>query len=78
METNCACLILTGFIQPDLTVITRANEKGIPIILSPSDTYTTIRNMENVKPGIQEDEVKIAMDLVEDTIKIKLFLNFIN
>ena len=74
LETNCACLILTGFIQPDLTVITRANEKGIPIILSPSDTYTTIRNMENVKPGIQEDEVKIAMDLVEDNLDWDILL----
>jgi len=68
LETDCSCLILTGFIQPDLSVITKANEKGIPIILSPSDTYTTIRNMENLKPGIQEDEVKIALDLVENQL----------
>lgn len=68
LETNCACLILTGFIQPNLSVITRANEEGIPIILSPSDTYTTIKNMENLKPGIQEDEVKIALDLVENQL----------
>jgi len=74
LETNCACLILTGFIQPDLSVITKANEKGIPIILSPSDTYTTIRNMENVKPGIQEDEVKIALDLVENNLDWDILL----
>ena len=43
-------------------------KKGIPIILSPSDTYTTIRNMENLKPGIQEDEIGIALDLVENQL----------
>ena len=74
LETNCVCLILTGFIQPDLSVITRANEKGIPIILSPSDTYTTIRNMEHLKPGIQEDEVTIALDLVENQLDWDLLL----
>ena len=74
LETDCACLILTGFIQPDLSVITRANEKGIPIILSPSDTYTTIRNMEKLKPGIQEDEVEIALDLVENQLDWDLLL----
>ncbi len=68
LDQDVSCLILTGFIQPDLSVITAANEKSIPIILSPSDTYTTIRNMEKLKPGLQEDDIENIAELIEKQI----------
>jgi len=68
LNEDVSCLILTGFIQPDIKVITAANERNIPIILSPSDTYTTLRNMMRLKPGIQEDEMPLVLKLVEDGI----------
>ncbi|KKK41124.1 hypothetical protein LCGC14_0463450 [marine sediment metagenome] len=74
LDQDVSTLILTGFIQPDMGVITAANEKGIPIILSPSDTYTTMRNLERVKPGIQEDEMEKVLDLIEKDIDWSLLL----
>jgi len=74
LEQNVSVLILTGFIQPDMSVVTLANEKGIPIILSPSDTYTTIRNLERLKPGIQEDEMQKVLDLIEEEVDWDLLL----
>ncbi|TFF63404.1 MAG: hypothetical protein EU521_01900, partial [Promethearchaeota archaeon] len=74
LNEDVSCLILTGFIRPDTSVITAANEKGIPIILSPSDTYTTLRNMQRIKPGIQEDEISIALDLVENNLDWDILL----
>ena len=71
---DVSVLILTGFIQPDAKVITVANEKNIPIILSPSDTYTTMRNLENLKPGIQEDEIDSVLQLIESQIDWDLLL----
>ena len=68
LDEDVAVLILTGFIQPDLSVITAANEKKIPIILSPSDTYSTIRNLERLKPGLQKDEVERAFEIVKDKL----------
>lgn len=68
LDQDVSCLILTGFIQPDINVITAANEKGIPLLLSPSDTYTTMRNLERLKPGIQEDEIDKVLDLIEKSI----------
>jgi BioD-like phosphotransacetylase family protein len=68
LNENVSALILTGYIQPDAAVIYAANEKKIPIILSPSDTYTTIRNMERVKPGIQEEEINMVKDLVKKNL----------
>ncbi|MFX0002673.1 MAG: DRTGG domain-containing protein [Promethearchaeota archaeon] len=74
LEQDVSTLILTGFIQPDMSVITLANKKGIPIILSPSDTYTTMRNLERLKPGIQEDEMEKVLDLIEKEIDWDLIL----
>ncbi len=74
LNTDVSCLILTGFMQPDTSVITKANEKNIPILLSPSDTYTTLRNMERIKPGIQPDEVDLVLDLVKDKLDWNLLL----
>lgn len=68
LKEDVCGLVLTGFIQPDAAVIYAANEKKIPIILSPSDTYTTIRNMERIKPGIQEEEVNLVLQLMEENI----------
>ncbi|MFX1426436.1 MAG: DRTGG domain-containing protein [Promethearchaeota archaeon] len=74
LDQNVSTLILTGFIQPDMGVITAANNKGIPIILSPSDTYTTMRNLERLKPGIQEDEMEKVLNLIEKEIDWSLLL----
>ncbi len=74
LNEDVSCLILTGFIQPDIKLITTANERNIPIILSPSDTYTTMRNMMRLKPGIQEDEINLVQKLVENSINWEILL----
>jgi len=74
LNEDISVLVLTGFIQPDVAVISAANEKRIPILLSPSDTYTTIRNMERVKPGIQEQEINLVLDLVKEHLDWDLLL----
>ncbi len=76
LSTDVSCVILTGgFTQPDSKVITAANEKNVPIILSPSDTYTTIRNIENIQPGIQKDEVNLAIKFIEKFMDWDLLLS---
>jgi len=64
LETSTSVLILTGGLYPNLAVLTRAKEKGVPVILVHYDTYTTIEKIEEVtrriKPG---DEKAIAMAL---------------
>ena len=74
LHEDVSCLILTGFIHPDVSVITAANERNIPILLSPSDTYTTMRNMMRLKPGLQEDELDLVLKLMEDSINWEFLL----
>ncbi|MBD3255762.1 MAG: AAA family ATPase [Candidatus Lokiarchaeota archaeon] len=74
LNQDVSALILTGFIQPDIKVISAANSIGIPIILSPSDTYTTIRNMERLHPGIQEAEIDLVLETIKSGVKWDLLL----
>ena len=68
LNEDVAAVILTGYITPDTKIITAATEKGVPIILSPSDTYTTMRNIDRIKPGLQSDEIQIIYDLIEKSL----------
>lgn len=68
LQEQVSCLILTGFIKPDNSVITKGIENNIPILLSPSDTYTTLRNIERVRAGITPEELHIVSDLVKDPL----------
>ncbi|MFX0033351.1 MAG: DRTGG domain-containing protein [Promethearchaeota archaeon] len=74
LKEDVVALVLTGFIQPDVAVIRAANEKKVPILLSPSDTYTTIRNMERIKPGIQSEEIQIVKELVKTKLNWDILL----
>ncbi|MFX0147291.1 MAG: DRTGG domain-containing protein, partial [Candidatus Hodarchaeota archaeon] len=74
LNEDVVALVLTGFIQPDVAVIRAANEKKVPILLSPSDTYTTIRNMERIKPGIQSEEIQIVKELVKTKLNWDILL----
>lgn len=46
LETSTHCLILTGNLEPCVPVMAKADEVGVPIIVTPSDTATTIEKCE--------------------------------
>ncbi len=46
LETKPSAIVLTGNIYPSIQVLTTAEEKGIPILLVPNDTYTTVTKLE--------------------------------
>jgi len=46
LETKPSAIILTGNIYPPVWVLTTAEEKGVPVLLVPDDTYTTVMNLE--------------------------------
>ncbi|MFZ5644846.1 MAG: phosphotransacetylase family protein [Bacillota bacterium] len=48
LETSTSVLILTGGLYPDVKVLARAEEKGVPVILVHHDTYTTIEKLYRV------------------------------
>jgi len=69
LETNTSALILTGGLYPDVKVIARAEEKGIPLILVHYDTYSTIERMSAVSRRITAGDEKAIKTAVENTEK---------
>lgn len=58
LETSTSVLILTGGLYPDVKVISRASEKGVPVILVHYDTYTTIERLNSVSRHIRPHDQK--------------------
>lgn len=69
LETNTSAIILTGGLYPDVKVIARAEEKGVPLILVHYDTYTTIEKMSAVSRKITADNEKAIKTAVDHTEK---------
>jgi len=46
LETKPSVIILTGNLYPTVWVLTTAEEKDVPVLLVPDDTYTTVMKLE--------------------------------
>jgi BioD-like phosphotransacetylase family protein len=46
LETSTCCLILTGNLRPSPLILGRAEEAGVPIILTRQDTMTAVQTIE--------------------------------
>ncbi|MHB8157383.1 MAG: phosphotransacetylase family protein [Desulfocucumaceae bacterium] len=69
LETSTSALILTGGLYPDVKVLARANEKGVPVILVHFDTYTAIEKLSkatrHITPGDQAG-IRIVLENIEE------------
>ncbi|HED23879.1 MAG TPA: phosphotransacetylase family protein [Firmicutes bacterium] len=77
LETSTSVLILTGGLYPDVRVLAKAEEKGVPVILVHQDTYTTIENLHSLYWSIHpEDERAISRvkEICEKYVDFKLIL----
>uniref|UniRef100_A0A7C4EPA8 Phosphotransacetylase family protein n=1 Tax=Thermodesulfovibrio aggregans TaxID=86166 RepID=A0A7C4EPA8_9BACT len=77
METSTKCLILTGGMHVNETVAGIARARGIPIIVTPVDTFTAVDRMEKLmgKAVIREkDKAMKAKEVVSNEFDIEEFL----
>ncbi|SFG77879.1 hypothetical protein SAMN05660649_02686 [Desulfotomaculum arcticum] len=56
LETHTSVLVLTGGLYPDVKVLARAGEKGVPVILTYQDTYTVIEMLSQVHRHIKPND----------------------
>lgn len=69
LETSTSVLILTGGLYPDVKVLARAEEKGVPVILVHYDTYTTIEKLSRVTRHITPGDkagIRIILENIEE------------
>ncbi|NQE05763.1 ATP-dependent dethiobiotin synthetase BioD [ANME-1 cluster archaeon GoMg1] len=75
LETgNIKCLLLTGHLEPPGTMLGKAEEKGIPVIMVADDTLTTTEKVDEVfgKARIKGDaKIRRIKELVERFIDLK-------
>ncbi|MBW1690901.1 MAG: phosphotransacetylase family protein [Deltaproteobacteria bacterium] len=62
LETNTAGIIITGNILPPQNIISKAAERGVPLLSVPSDTFQTAIQIEHIEPLLTKDDVdKISL-----------------
>jgi len=81
IETKPSAIILTGNLYPTIGALIRAREKGIPIVLVPYDTYTTIEKLREVQRIVTPESLRIKekeiLETVEKDIKWKEILEIL-
>lgn len=75
IECGIAAIILTNNIVPSSAMISKAEDKGIPLLLVSSDTHETARQIDNIEPlPTRNDTEKIAVieQMVRNYVDIQL------
>ena len=77
LERDIAGIIITNDIVPHQNIISRANERGIPILLVGMDTFKTAKTIDDMEALLRKDDTeKIALlsQLMEKHTRLKDFL----
>ena len=75
IEHSIAAIILTNNIVPSSAMISKADDKGVPLLLVSSDTHETARQIDNIEPlPTRNDTGKIAIieQMVQKHVDIQL------
>jgi hypothetical protein len=68
LEQDFSALIFSGTIAPGVQILAKAKEKGVPVILSRKDTFSTTHLIEKTTVGIQPKEQEFCLKMIEDNI----------
>ena len=77
LERDTIGLVLTNNIVPPQNILSRAQERGVPVLLVPTDTYKTAKTIDDLQALLTKDDaekIKLLSQLVEKYTKIKDFL----
>jgi BioD-like phosphotransacetylase family protein len=74
LESDTAGVVLTNNILPPTSIISKASDQNIPLLLVSFDTYQTAKKIDDLEPLLTvNDTVKISLlkTLVEENIAVK-------
>ena len=77
LEQDAAGIILTYDIVPHQNIISRAEERGIPILLVGMDTFQTAQTIDNMEPLLKKDDkekIELLSRLIEKHLRVEDFL----
>ncbi len=74
LESDTEALLLTNNILPPPQIISKAEEKGVPILLVPYDTYKTAKMVDGLEAMLTKDDkdkVKLLGRLAKNNLDLK-------
>ncbi len=79
IESGAKCIVATGNLEPSATVITKAEDAGVPILLSKSDTATTLEMIQRKfgRVGIRKEKLGKMMELIKRYVNLEGVLSSI-
>ena len=66
LDTSTKLIIFTGNLDPIQRVVSVAEEKGVPLLTTSSDTYSVAEQIRKIQTHIQANEIQICRDQVEN------------
>jgi BioD-like phosphotransacetylase family protein len=76
LENNASAVLLTNDILPPPNIIALAEEKKVPLLLVPFDTYETARQVDGMMPLLGKDEtgkIDLLTDLAKKHVRLEAF-----
>jgi len=68
LDSDAACVVLTGNIYPTAKIVAAAKEKNIPLLLVPADTFQIARQMDVMEPLLTKDD-RSKIDRIENLVR---------
>lgn len=68
METSTSAIILTGGLYPEVRVISRAEETGVPVLLTNHDTYTAVELLRAISRKIRPGDER-SLQMVRENLR---------
>jgi len=77
IESDTSCVVITNNILPSSNIISKAQERSIPMLLVPQDTYQVAISIDNLEVLLtKEDSEKLTLveQLIQKHLNVKAFL----
>ncbi|MBN1828559.1 MAG: AAA family ATPase [Deltaproteobacteria bacterium] len=74
LESNTSGIVITNDIVPSSTIIAKASEYNIPLLLVSEDTYQVARQIDSIEPILTKGDAK-KIEIVKKMVKENLDLN---
>lgn len=68
METSTAAVVLTGGLYPEVRVLARAEEAGVPVLLTAHDTYTAVELLRTISRKIRPGDER-SLQMVRENLR---------
>ena len=79
LDSDTSCVVLTNNVLPPSNIIAKSRDKGIPLLLVPTDTYTTATQIDGLEPLLTKDDtgkLAIVERLMKEHLDLKELMKF--